>query len=146
MQTSKYTASQIVHQTLQKEGWRAFYKGLGPVIVGGVPGVCMYLTSYEYCKDQLSTYPSIPPVLTYVSAALTAETFCCLVFVPVDVLKERMQVNKQALQYTSTAQSLYHIIENEGLRGLYKGYGATLASYGPFACIYFSLYEMVINL
>jgi hypothetical protein len=29
----------------------------------------------------------------------------------------------------------------EGLRGIYKGYGATIASFGPFSAIYLSLYD-----
>ena len=30
-----------------QEGIRALFRGLGAVVVGGVPGVCIYMTSYE---------------------------------------------------------------------------------------------------
>ena len=30
---------------------------------------------------------------------------------------------------------------NEGIRGLYKAYGATVLSYGPFSAFYFFFYE-----
>jgi hypothetical protein len=36
------------------------------------------------------------------------------------------------------------IMRQEGYRGLYKGYFATLFSYGPFSAIYFAWYEEVI--
>jgi hypothetical protein len=33
------------------------------------------------------------------------------------------------------------IAKTEGLRGLYKGYGATLLSFGPYSALYFLFYE-----
>ena len=35
------------------------------------------------------------------------------------------------------------ISKQEGLRGIYKGYWATLLSFGPFSALYFGLYEKV---
>jgi hypothetical protein len=70
----------------------------------------------------------------------------CAAFVPVDVVKERLQVQssyKSAFQYSGTIDAFRTIIKQEGLRGLYKGYGATLFSFGPFSAIYFMLYEEV---
>jgi hypothetical protein len=32
-------------------------------------------------------------------------------------------------------------VKNEGLRGLYRGYVATLSSFGPFSALYFLIYE-----
>jgi solute carrier family 25 citrate transporter 1 len=29
------------------ESFRALYRGVGAVVLGGVPGVCIYMTSYE---------------------------------------------------------------------------------------------------
>ena len=118
---------------------------MGPVVIGGVPGVCLYLTTYEYIKENLSRHSKISPFLVYMSSALTAETICCIIFVPVDVIKERMQVTRHVASdshpYTTSHQALGYILKTEGIRGIYKGYGATLASYGPFACLYFVLYE-----
>jgi len=45
--------------------------------------------------------------------------------------------------YHSSADALSKIIRSEGIHGLYKGYAATLLSYGPFSSIYFLLYEEV---
>jgi hypothetical protein len=41
------TFSQTALITLKRDGLRGFYKGLGAVMVGGIPGVSIYLTSYE---------------------------------------------------------------------------------------------------
>lgn len=32
-------------------------------------------------------------------------------------------------------------MSTEGIRGIYRGYGATIASFGPFSALYFMLYE-----
>lgn len=37
--------------------------------------------------------------------------------------------------------ALQTIIKEEGLRGMYKGYMAALATYGPFVGFYFVAYE-----
>lgn len=83
----------------------------------------------------------------------------CVVFVPVDVIKERLQVQVSASTssagsklasyevalpvYKSSLDALMQICRQEGLLGIYKGYGATLLSYGPFSALYFFLYEEV---
>ena len=90
--------------------------------------------------------------------------FSCIVFVPVDVVKERLQVQIQSSsqtpnskiyasningtlpQYTGSLDACKQICQQEGLRGIYRGYGATLMSYGPFSALYFFLYEEVMAL
>ena len=64
---------------------------------------------------------------------------------PVDVVKERLQVqsNRTDSAYKGSIDAFRTIIKQEGLRGLYKGYSATLFSYGPFSATYFLLYEEV---
>jgi hypothetical protein len=63
----------------------------------------------------------------------------------VDVVKERLQVqsNRPERQYAGSLDALKTIVREEGVRGLYKGYTATVFSYGPFSAIYFPLYEWV---
>lgn len=66
-------------------------------------------------------------------------------FVPVDVIKERLQVqsNRADNHYKGSIDALKTILKEEGTRGLYKGYFATLSSYGPFSALYFLIYEEV---
>ena len=82
------------------------------------------------------------------------EWYSCTIFVPVDVVKERLQVQSNKSGNTNTSQStsvrykgsvdaFRTIIQQEGLRGLYKGYTATIFSNGPFSACYFLLYEEV---
>lgn len=82
-------------------------------------------------------------------------------FVPVDVIKERLQVqsvlvteqarsNKLGMisapfvPYKHSLDAFTSIVRNEGLRGgLYRGFGVTLLSFGPFSALYFLFYEKV---
>lgn len=93
-----------------------------------------------------------------------AEAFSCLIFVPVDVTKERLQVQRLVSTASKTVAESSHsascsrsasapptysgsldairvIAKTEGILGLYKGYYVTLASFGPFSALYFMFYE-----
>ena len=135
---------------------RALYRGIGAVVVGGVPGVCLYMTSYEIAKTYLATQPVFrdSSFTTYFTAGMMAEAACCVIFVPVGVVKERLQVQftskdcdvvdapaRRWVQYRGSLDAFLQISRAEGIRGVYKGYGATLLSYGPFSALYFFLYE-----
>jgi hypothetical protein len=54
----------------------------------------------------------------------------------------QIQHKKDSFQYKGGWDApLVHISINEGLRGICKGYGATLALFGPFSALYFMIYE-----
>ena len=145
-----------LYKTYASDGIRGFYRGLGVAIIGGAPGVCLYLSSYDTCKDLLiknSYFMAANPFVSYLCSGMIAEACSCLVFVPVDVIKERLQVkirisssfapsNKEtAPMYRGSYDAMRQIFRHEGLKGLYKGYGVTLLAYGPFSAIYFLSYE-----
>ena len=45
-----------VNTTFRKEGFRGFFKGVSAVMVGGIPGVSIYLTSYDVCNYFFAQY------------------------------------------------------------------------------------------
>lgn len=45
-----------VRSTINQEGLIGLYRGLGGVLVGGVPGVALYISSYELSKDYLTQF------------------------------------------------------------------------------------------
>jgi len=132
---------------------QALYAGLGGALVGGVPGTVIYLSGYEYIKDLLSTPGSSKSnFVSHLAAGMGAEALACVIYVPVDVVKERMQVQQLPLEtltdtekvtrrYNNSFHALKQIVKTEGVRGIYRGYGATLLSFGPFSALYFVFYE-----
>ena len=64
--------SELVAQTLRREGIGGFYRGISAVVVGGVPGVCLYMTSYEEFKHRLQE-KKVHPFLSYLLSGVLAE-------------------------------------------------------------------------
>jgi hypothetical protein len=147
----------ILAHTLRTEGFRGWYRGFGVVVTLGTPGTVLYLSTYEVAKHKLSFYRQqqqaydnsssyrLPDWAVHLASGMLAETIACIVYVPVDVVKERMQVQQAAggssFYYKNTVDAMQQIAKTEGLRGLYRGYAATLASFGPFSALYFVFYE-----
>lgn len=131
--------------TFREEGVRGLYRGVGATIVGGSPAMVIYLATYEVSKARLESVHLVKdsPFLGHFTAGLLAEAASCLIFVPVDVVKERLQVQRKGEEggYKGSTHALRTILKKEGLRGIYKGYGATLLSFGPFSAFYFMFYE-----
>lgn len=135
------TGSEVV----KNEGLAGLYRGLPTAIIGGVPGAFMYFGAYEFWKKHTLQidYLKKHPFISYLSAGMFAETVACMVFVPTDVLKERLQVQSKLnmYKYNSDVNAFKQVLKTEGLRGLYKAYPATVFSFGPFSALYFLFYE-----
>lgn len=146
-------------QIARAEGFRGLYRGFPITFWGSAPGTMLYLTTYDVAKgwsvplvsSHLGTGTSAEAVGQF-TAGLIAEAVSCLFWVPIDVIKERMQIQSvpssavprgAPLGYTNTRSAIATIMKGEGLRGLYRGYGATLASFGPFSALYFMFYERI---
>ncbi|KAF4325092.1 hypothetical protein BBO99_00000572 [Phytophthora kernoviae] len=153
--TGQTIASQLQLRTFSLQHLRGLYRGLGVSMLGSAPATCLYLTSYEVSKDALLGVESFKgsPSLLYLGAGMSAEALSCVLWVPIDVIKERMQVqghplatsgapgSLQKIYYRNTFDAVQTIARTERLGGLYKGYTATLLSFGPFSALYFMFYE-----
>lgn len=127
--------------TVRAEGVRGLYRGLGAAALVGTPAGVLYFTSYEASKRFLAaSAPSLPVGLSHFAAGMMAEAVACVVFVPVDVVKERVQVH---VDYRSSWHCASETLRSEGLRALYRGYGPTLLSFGTFSGLYFAFYEQL---
>ncbi|GKY92413.1 hypothetical protein MPSEU_000211900 [Mayamaea pseudoterrestris] len=152
---SQYTGTfQVLRTTFLQEGIRGWYRGFGVVVTLGTPGTVLYLSTYEIAKERLlcarasqsDDMVGLPDWAVHLASGMLAETIACVVYVPVDVIKERMQVQQRLHQqgnvyYKNTVDAMKQISQTEGLRGLYRGYAATLMSFGPFSALYFVFYE-----
>ncbi|MCO5551614.1 hypothetical protein L7F22_035677 [Adiantum nelumboides] len=67
-----------------------------------------------------------------------------LAMFPVDTLKTRMQMMKEAhgSRPTLVSRTLISILKTEGVLGLYRGIGAMALGAGPAHAVYFSVYEV----
>jgi len=74
------------------------------------------------------------------TSGLVAEFAGALLWTPQDVIKQKLQVLPPNSRI-STLKLTNNIIKENGIGGLWKGFGAGLLAYGPFVGIYFVSYE-----
>ena len=115
---------------------RGLYRGFPVALVGTVPGVTLYFTSFNLIKGYIDKrVPSYPNVSNF-AAGFLAEVVSCVIWVPTDVVKERAQASQSTI-------NMWKVLSSDGWKGLYRGYGATLASFGPFSAFYFMFAEQL---
>ncbi|KAF8879891.1 S-adenosylmethionine transporter [Gymnopilus junonius] len=98
-------------------GLSGVYKGIGSVVVGSAPGERLSFLTYDTMKKTLPLQENLAPLKHMISASV-GEVAACLVRVPTEVIKTRMQ--------TST-----------------YGFGITVMREIPFTSLQFPLYEFL---
>lgn len=115
-------------------GFRGIYNGMGSIAAGSAPGAALFFLTYEACKKNLPVHNDT--MLAIISGSI-AESLACLVRTPTEVVKQRAQTTLS----TSSWRILQSILTTDGVAGLYRGFGGTLAREIPFVAIQFPLWE-----
>ncbi|XP_068172239.1 mitochondrial S-adenosylmethionine carrier protein [Antennarius striatus] len=122
-------------------GFRGIYSGVIPAAVGSFPGSAAFFVTYDFTKSLLSPRggeaSSQWAGVTHMLAAASAETMGCLWRNPTEVIKQRAQASPSS----STWHILLTTVREEGVRGLYRGYGSLISREVPFSLIQFPLWE-----
>lgn len=144
--TSVRSVARLIYRT---EGIRGFYRGVGIAVAGAAPGNVLYLLCYDEAKrrgDALlgADGQYFKRSVFHLLCGVAAEAVSCCVWVPIDVVKERLQAQSPSVagRYRNSLDALRTIARNEGVAGLYKGYWSTLASFGPYSGMYFLSLEL----
>eukprot|EP00466_Bigelowiella_natans_P013790 jgi/Bigna1/82286/fgenesh1_pg.90_\ len=135
---------EVTRKTFRTGGISAFYAGFPTAFFGSAPASCIYWTSYEASKKIMfkSEVLQKAPSMTHFCSGVLAEMVSCVLWVPIDVVKERLQVQSDLKStYRGNLDALVTIYKSEGLRGVYKGYWATILSFGPFSGLFLMLNE-----
>lgn len=123
---------------IKSGGFSRLWSGIGPVAVGSAPGAATFFIAYETGKSKIFPKLSENQVLVHMLSASLAEVCACIVRVPVEVIKQRMQV---ASVGTTSAGILKLTLKNEGIYGLFRGYTTTVLREVPFSLIQMPLWE-----
>jgi solute carrier family 25 S-adenosylmethionine transporter 26 len=133
-------------------GFIGIYNGIGAAAAGSAPGAALFFATYESMKpivlqflSERSGLENPEPVSHMISASM-GECAACLVRVPTEVVKAKMQTAKEKISLKDTFRAVLQ--ERHGgswlsgfTGGLYRGFGVTLFREIPFAMIQFPLYE-----
>jgi solute carrier family 25 S-adenosylmethionine transporter 26 len=90
------------------------YRGLAPQMAASAPQAAVFFAVYEAAH-------SLPLENNHLLAAAVAETTACIVRVPAEILKSRMQVDSRK-SLPTVAKTLRN---TEGIRGFYRGFSMT---------------------
>lgn len=124
-------------------GFKGIFRGLTAAAAGSAPGAALFFSTYETMKPVIhkavygtSTTSGSGPISHMLSASC-GEVAACLVRVPTEVVKQRMQVG----MHSSIQACLRDIFSTEGPHGLYRGYTTTVCREIPFSFIQFPIWE-----
>ena len=93
-------------------GFTGIYRGLSVAASGSVPGAALFFSSYETGKAALAAR-NVEGPSAHMTAASAAECVACLVRVPVEVVKQRMQAGL----YASMFEGFPKIMAEAGVGG-----------------------------
>lgn len=149
---------------LRTEGKFALYRGfrmnllglaVDPIVIGCIEFSRTRLTYYSNTFTPYTEGHYQSPFFRYVMSPTTAITMisaggsACvgqIIQVPVDIISQKKQMQMHPLQTpdgriapkvpgTTSMAIARHIIQTEGIKGMYKGFGVTLCSATPFTAI-----------
>ncbi|KAI4335912.1 hypothetical protein L6164_014508 [Bauhinia variegata] len=153
---------QMVRSVWQADGFRGFYRGVTPGITGSLATGATYFGVIESTKKWIEdSHPSLGGHWAHFIAGAVGDTLGSFVYVPCEVMKQRMQVqgtmtswssmmmkdgisksgNPRYSYYTGMFHAGSSIWKTHGLKGLYAGYWSTLARDVPFAGLMVVFYE-----
>lgn len=127
------------------EGVGSLYTGIGAVLAAAAPAQALYFVGYEAARSVLPAHP-----LADFTAGVAAQLCGSIAWVPMDVIKERLQIEAQVKNeltetYGGSFNALRQIIKGEGVIGLYRAYWIHQATWCPFNGLYFAIYESTKN-
>ncbi|KAK0543281.1 hypothetical protein OC846_006471 [Tilletia horrida] len=139
---------QIMRRIWIEDGFKGFYRGLGPTIFGYLPTWAIYFSVYDTCKDTLASTLHVnvgnSEFVNHIVAAMAAGAASTVCTSPLWVVKTRFMLQSAAdphgERYRHTGDAFIQIWRAEGWRGFYKGLLPSLFGVSHVA-VQFPLYE-----
>lgn len=132
-------------KVLRSEGWRAFYRGLTPSMLGIIPYAGVDIAVFEMLKERLlDEYDGYPPAHMILGAGMVSSSIAQYTAYPLAVVRTRLQaqgVGGAPMKYDGMVDVLRKTYSKEGFRGLYKGSLPNLCKLAPAAGISWFVFE-----
>ncbi|KAK8584661.1 hypothetical protein V6N13_138616 [Hibiscus sabdariffa] len=138
------TLSIAISKIYKDGGVGALYAGLSPTLIGMLPYSTCYYFMYDklkksYCQSKNKKSLNRPEML--VLGALAGFTASTISF-PLEVARKRLMVGAlQGKCPPNMVAALAEVIRDEGLTGLYRGWGASCLKVMPASGITWTFYE-----
>jgi solute carrier family 25 (mitochondrial S-adenosylmethionine transporter), member 26 len=124
---------------LKAGGFRGMYSGLSATAVGSAPNAALFFATYDSVNRYLIQNHSsdVPLPVSHMIAASCGEVMACLIRVPTEVVKQRLQAGNE----TKFRSAMYNCYHKEGIMGFYRGFSITIFREVPFSLFQFPMYE-----
>jgi len=125
------------------EGLRGFYKGMLPTLIGTSHGAIQFMAYEEMKVLYKSQYPQMdnPDALSYIVMAASSKIFATLITYPYQVVRSRLQNQRNNEFYHGCLDAIKKIYVREGFTGYYKGMFTNVIRVLPNTCVTFLVYE-----
>jgi solute carrier family 25 protein 38 len=144
----------VIKCTIKNDGTLGFWRGTIPTMIRNVPGVAVYFLTLQQFKylvyiGNQRNLPILKSLYDPESRRLSgrgnllagafSRTFAGALLMPATVLKVRYE--SRQYKYGSLVSACRSIYRQDGLRGFFRGLGATALRDAPHAGIYLFFYE-----
>uniref|UniRef100_A0A7S1ERM4 Mitochondrial carrier protein n=1 Tax=Timspurckia oligopyrenoides TaxID=708627 RepID=A0A7S1ERM4_9RHOD len=133
------------------DGYKGFFRGLTPTVVGIIPARATYFWAYSFTKAWMIAHTSASESssLVHMNSAAVASIASNTVTNPIWLVKTRMQLQvgsnasnstHQTPRYGSYAKAIQTIFKDEGITGFWKGISASYWGVSE-SVLHFVIYE-----
>ena len=135
------------------EGFKGFFRGLGPGLAGIVPFMGIFFVTYEKLRMALGGW-HMPWGSGDATAGIIASVMSKTAIFPLDLVRKRIQIQGPTrgryvygdmTEYKSALGALRTIVRTEGFRGLFKGLPISLIKAAPASAVTVWTYERTLN-
>ncbi|GJQ15124.1 hypothetical protein GpartN1_g6915.t1 [Galdieria partita] len=126
----------VIRSIIGREGWRGFYRGLTPTLLGVAPEKAIKLSVNDFLSSILSDEHGKTSFMNSVIAGGGAGFCQVIATCPMEMLMITFQTRSSLGQ---PVHSVVQLVKELGLGGMYKGLMATLCRDVPFSMIFFSV-------
>ncbi|KAK6118327.1 hypothetical protein DH2020_036746 [Rehmannia glutinosa] len=156
--TSSFKMASSIFRT---EGCRGFYRGFGTSLMGTIPARALYMGALEVTKSNVGNVASgrlglseaSSSAIANAAAGLSAAMAAQLVWTPIDVVSQRLMVQGGVCgsgssctvglkRYNGGIDAFRKIINSDGVRGLYRGFGISILTYAPSNAVWWASYSI----
>jgi solute carrier family 25 (mitochondrial carnitine/acylcarnitine transporter), member 20/29 len=144
--TSKTTSPiAVIKDILAQRGVRGLTRGVGPTVLREGVGNAGFFTGFAVAKQKMATKLDVPvseiPTYLIPFCGMAGGLSFWSVAYPIDVIKTRQQLETSSSQ--SSLAAARHLLQNEGIRGFYKGITPALIRCVPVSASIFTTFTIV---
>jgi len=132
---------QAARSVCATQGWRSLYKGNFTNVLRSAPQKALDFFAFDAFKNLLGGANGDPGILRTFAAAGLAGATSNVTLYPLEVVRSRLTVDS-AGKYKGVLDAFQKIAKSEGLGGLYRGVGPSVAAILPEAAIVYGLFDL----